>query len=393
MHPGYGFLSENPAFAEACAAAARLVGPPAAIMHRLGNKVTARELAIAASVPMMPATPPLPGDAGEAARLAAGIGYPVMLKASWGGAVAACGSWRTKRSSRSSSRGASRAMAASATTRCISRSSCTRAARRVQILGDNHGNLVHLYERDCTVQRRNQKVVERAPAVFLDEDGREALCRHALSIGRAVGYVNAGTVEFLQDADTGQCYFIEVNPRIQVEHTVTEMVTGIDLVKAQIRIAEGAAIGAPGSGVPAQADIRVAGHAMQCRVTTEDPENNFIPDYGAITAYRSPAGFGIRLDAGTAYTGAFITRSYDSLLVKVTAWAPSAEETIARMHRALWEFRVRGVVTNLRFLDQVIMHALRARGIHDGSSTRRRSCSVTRASAIAPRGCCASSAR
>jgi pyruvate carboxylase len=171
-----------------------------------------------------------------------------------------------------------------------------------------------------------------------------------------VRYLNAGTVEFLQDADSGQIFFIEVNPRIQVEHTITEVVTGIDLVKAQIRIAGGAAIGTAGSGVPPQGEIRINGHAMQCRVTTDDPENNFVPDYGQITAYRSPAGFGIRLDAGTAYTGAFITRSYDSLLVKVTAWAPTAEETIARMHRALWEFRIRGVVTNLRFLDQLIMH-------------------------------------
>ena len=359
VHPGYGFLSENPAFAEACAAAGlAFVGPPAAIMHRLGNKVTARELAIAAGVPVMPATPPLPGDAAEAARLAAGVGYPVMLKASWGGGGRGMRVVEDEAHLAELLAAARREAMAAFGNDEVYLEKLVRRARHVevQILGDNHGNLVHLYERDCTVQRRNQKVVERAPAVFLDEDGREALCRHALSIGRAVGYVNAGTVEFLQDADTGQCYFIEVNPRIQVEHTVTEMVTGIDLVKAQIRIAEGAAIGAPGSGVPAQADIRVAGHAMQCRVTTEDPENNFIPDYGAITAYRSPAGFGIRLDAGTAYTGAFITRSYDSLLVKVTAWAPSAEETIARMHRALWEFRVRGVVTNLRFLDQVIMH-------------------------------------
>jgi len=359
VHPGYGFLSENPAFAEACAAAGlAFVGPPAAIMHRLGNKVTARELAIAAGVPVMPATPPLPGDAAEAARLAAGVGYPVMLKASWGGGGRGMRVVEDEAHLAELLAAARREAMAAFGNDEVYLEKLVRRARHVevQILGDNHGNLVHLYERDCTVQRRNQKVVERAPAVFLDEDGREALYRHALSIGRAVGYVNAGTVEFLQDADTGQCYFIEVNPRIQVEHTVTEMVTGIDLVKAQIRIAEGAAIGAPGSGVPAQADIRVAGHAMQCRVTTEDPENNFIPDYGAITAYRSPAGFGIRLDAGTAYTGAFITRSYDSLLVKVTAWAPSAEETIARMHRALWEFRVRGVVTNLRFLDQVIMH-------------------------------------
>ncbi len=226
----------------------------------------------------------------------------------------------------------------------------------VQILGDAHGHLVHLFERDCTVQRRNQKVIERAPAVFLDDRRRAEICGLALKIGRAAGYVNAGTVEFLEDADTGQFYFIEVNPRIQVEHTITEVVTGIDLVKAQIRIAEGAAIGTPASGVPVQEDIRLTGHAMQCRVTSEDPENGFIPDYGRITAYRSPAGFGIRLDAGTAYSGAIITRSYDSLLVKVTAWAPTAGEVIARMHRALAEFRVRGVVTNLRFLDQLVQH-------------------------------------
>ena len=233
----------------------------------------------------------------------------------------------------------------------------------VQILGDSHGNLVHLFERDCTVQRRNQKVVERAPAVFLSEAAAAGSCarRRSRSAARP-DYVNAGTVEFLQDADSGRFYFIEVNPRIQVEHTVTECATGIDLVKAQIRIADGARIGTPDSGVPAQAEIRISAHALQCRVTTEDPENNFIPDYGKITAYRSPAGFGVRLDAGTAYTGAIITRSYDSLLVKVTAWAPTPEETIARMHRALWEFRIRGVVTNLRFLDQLITHPRFARG-------------------------------
>src|SRR5207253_10013527 len=191
---------------------------------------------------------------------------------------------------------------------------------------------------------------------------RDALTAAARAIGRAARYHNAGTVEFLQDADSGRFYFIEVNPRIQVEHTVTECATGIDLVKAQIRVAEGARIGTPESGVPAQPDIRIGAHALQCRITTEDPENNFIPDYGVIAAYRSPAGFGIRLDAGTAYSGAIITRSYDSLLVKVTAWSPTAEETIARMHRALWEFRIRGVVTNLRFLDQLITHPQFAQG-------------------------------
>jgi pyruvate carboxylase len=359
IHPGYGFLAENPALAEACAANDILfVGPTAAIMRSLGNKVSARELAVKAGVPVMPATAPLPADFALCADLAHRVGYPVMLKASWGGGGRGMRVVEGESQLAELLPVARREAKAAFGNDEVYLEKLVRRARHVevQILGDRHGNLVHLYERDCTVQRRNQKVVERAPAVYLDDVARAELCEYALRIGRAVDYLNAGTVEFLQDADTGQVYFIEVNPRIQVEHTVTEMVTGIDLVKAQIRIASGAAIGSAASGVPAQADIRVTGHALQCRVTTEDPEHDFVPDYGRITAYRSPAGFGIRLDAGTAYTGAFITRSYDSLLVKVTAWAPTAEETIARMHRALWEFRVRGVVTNLRFLDQLIMH-------------------------------------
>ena len=220
----------------------------------------------------------------------------------------------------------------------------------VQILADGQGNTVHLFERDCTVQRRNQKVVERAPALYLSDKEREDICLSAIKVCEAAGYKNAGTVEFLQDVDTGAFYFIEVNPRIQVEHTVSEAITGIDIVKAQIRIAEGYAIGSSESGVPPQEGIRINGHAIQCRVTAEDPENNFIPDYGTISTYRSPAGFGIRLDAGTAYTGAEITRYYDSLLVKVTAWASSQEDVARRMRRALQEFRIRGVSTNLTFL-------------------------------------------
>ncbi|MEQ8496562.1 MAG: pyruvate carboxylase, partial [Gammaproteobacteria bacterium] len=221
---------------------------------------------------------------------------------------------------------------------------------------DEHGNLVHLFERDCTVQRRNQKVVERAPALYLDATQRDAICGAALDLCRAAGYRNAGTVEFLQDADSGNFYFIEVNPRIQVEHTVSEAITGIDIVKAQIRIAEGHAIGSAASGVPAQDGISMRGHAIQCRITTEDPENNFIPDYGAITTYRSPAGLGIRLDAGTAYTGARITRFYDSLLVKVTAWGNTSDEVTRRMLRAVREFRIRGVSTNLRFLEGLLQN-------------------------------------
>ncbi len=359
IHPGYGFLSESPDFAAACARAGLVfIGPQPETMRILGNKLAARNLAAAAGVPVMPATPPLPAEFSQCAPLAAAVGYPVMLKASWGGGgrgMRVIESEAQLAEALPLARGEARAAFGNDE---VYLEKLVRRARHVevQILGDSHGGLVHLYERDCTVQRRNQKVVERAPAAFLDDAQRAQLCAAALQIGRAARYCNAGTVEFLQDAATGRFYFIEVNPRIQVEHTVTEMVTGIDLVKAQIRIAAGARIGESDSGVPRQEDIRLGAHALQCRVTTEDPENNFVPDYGRLTAYRSPAGFGVRLDAGTAYAGAVITRSYDSLLVKVTTWAPTPEEAIARMHRALWEFRIRGVVTNLRFLDQVITH-------------------------------------
>jgi pyruvate carboxylase len=365
IHPGYGFLSESPDFSQACAEAhLTFIGPGPQTLRLLGNKVSARELATRAGVPVMPATVPLPTNLGECQRFAAQIGYPVMLKASWGGGGRGMRVIEDDAQLEELMPVARREARAAFGNDEVYLEKLVRHARHVevQIVGDAYGNLVHLYERDCTVQRRNQKVVERAPAAFLTEEQRAKLCQAALAIGRAADYRNAGTVEFLQDAETGQFYFIEVNPRIQVEHTVTECVTGIDLVKAQIRLAVGARIGTPESGVPAQEDIRLGGHALQCRVTTEDPENGFIPDHGKISAYRSPAGFGIRLDAGTAYTGAILTRSYDSLLVKVTAWAPSPEETIARMHRALWEFRIRGVATNLRFLDQVITHPRFVRG-------------------------------
>ena len=365
IHPGYGFLSENPDFATACEdAGLTFIGPTAATMRELGNKVRARDLAVRAGVPVMPATPPLPREASEIVRLASEVGFPLMLKASWGGGGRGMRVVEGEAQLAELLAAARREAQAAFGNDEVYLEKLIRRARHVevQILGDARGNLVHLFERDCTVQRRNQKVIERAPAVFLSEDQRQALCEAALRIGRAARYRGAGTVEFLQDADSGQFFFIEVNPRIQVEHTVTEAVTGIDLVKAQICIADGAEIGTPDSGVPHQEHIRISAHALQCRVTSEDPENNFVPDYGRITAYRSPAGFGIRLDAGTAYSGAIITRYYDSLLVKVTAWSPSPEETIARMHRALWEFRVRGVVTNLRFLDQLITHPRFARG-------------------------------
>ncbi len=365
IHPGYGFLAENPEFAEQCAAAGLIfVGPSPETMRVLGNKVAARHLAVSAGVAVMPATPPLPADAAECARLASQVGYPLMLKASWGGGGRGMRVIENEAQLAELLPVARREAKAAFGNDEVYLEKLVRQARHleVQILGDSYDNLVHLYERDCTVQRRNQKVVERAPAVFLDDATRAALCDAAIRIGRKARYCNAGTVEFLQDADTGACYFIEVNPRIQVEHTVTECATGIDLVKAQIRIADGARIGVAASGVPPQDQIRLYSHALQCRVTTEDPNNNFVPDYGRIAAYRSPAGFGVRLDAGTAYAGALITRSYDSLLVKVTTWAATPEEAIARMHRALWEFRVRGMATNLRFLDQIITHPRFAQG-------------------------------
>ncbi len=358
IHPGYGFLAENPDFATACAEAGFIfVGPPAEVMRCLGNKVSARALAENANVPVMPATDPLPDDLDMVKRQAADLGYPVMLKASWGGGGRGMRVLENESDLVSELDGARREAASAFGNDEMYLEKLVRRARHVevQILGDHHGNLVHLFERDCSVQRRHQKVVERAPASYFDDGMRESLCAAALRLGQAAGYVNAGTVEFLQDVDSGAFYFIEVNPRIQVEHTVTEEVTGVDLVKAQLRVAGGQAIGS-NAGLPAQDDIRLYGHALQCRITTEDPENNFVPDYGRIATYRSASGFGVRLDGGTAYAGARVTPFYDSLLVKISTWAPGPDEAIDRMDRALREFRIRGVSTNLAFLENLINH-------------------------------------
>lgn len=359
IHPGYGLLSESPEFVDACnAAGITFIGPKADTMRQLGNKVAARNLAVSVGVPVVPATEPLPDDMAEVARMAEEIGYPVMLKASWGGGGRGMRAIRDPKDLAREVTEAKREAKAAFGKDEVYLEKLVENARHVesQILGDTHGNAVHLYERDCSIQRRNQKVVERAPAPYLTAAQRQELAEYSLRIARATNYVGAGTVEYLMDADTGKFYFIEVNPRIQVEHTVTEAVTGIDIVKAQIHILEGHAIGTPESGVPKQEDIRLNGHALQCRITTEDPEQNFIPDYGRITAYRGATGFGIRLDGGTAYSGAVITRYYDPLLEKVTAWAPTPEEAIRRMDRALREFRIRGVATNLTFLEAIIGH-------------------------------------
>jgi pyruvate carboxylase len=359
IHPGYGLLSESPEFVDACTEAGIVfIGPTADTMRRLGNKVAARNLAVELGVPVVPATAPLPEDMAEVRRMAAEIGFPLMLKASWGGGGRGMRVIRAEKDlEREVTEGKREAMAAFGKDEVYLERLVERARHvEVQILGDTHGNVVDLFERDCSIQRRNQKVVERAPAPYLSNAQRREIAGYGRQLADATRYVGAGTIEFLMDADTGAFYFIEVNPRIQVEHTVTEEVTGIDIVKAQIHILDGAAIGTPESGVPRQEDIRLNGHALQCRITTEDPEHNFIPDYGRITAYRGATGFGIRLDGGTAYSGAVITRFYDPLLEKVTAWAPTPQEAIARMDRALREFRIRGVATNLTFLEAIIGH-------------------------------------
>ncbi len=360
IHPGYGFLSEKPEFAEAVLAAGMTwIGPPPDVMRALGNKVSAREMAVAAGTPVMPATGPLPEDAETIRKLAEEVGFPVMLKASWGGGGRGMRIIERPEDLIAQVEAGRREAESAFGNGEVYLEKLVRRARHVevQLLGDHHGTVVHLWERDCSVQRRNQKVVERAPAPYLTQHQRQSLCDSALKLARMAGYRNAGTAEFLMDMESGDFYFIEVNPRIQVEHTVTEEVTGIDIVKAQIRIAQGARIGTVAeSGVPAQQQIELSGHAMQCRITTEDPENSFVPDYGRISAYRGATGFGIRLDGGTAYSGAVITRYYDSLLEKVTVWAPTPEEAIARMDRALREFRIRGVATNIVFVENLINH-------------------------------------
>ncbi|MCY4168532.1 MAG: pyruvate carboxylase [Rhodobacter sp.] len=358
IHPGYGLLSENPAFAEACEVnGIAFIGPRPETMRALGDKASARKVAIASGLPVIPATGILGDDMDEIGRQAEEIGYPMMLKASWGGGG------RGMRPIYDPDELADRILEGRREAEAAFGSSegylekMIRRARHVevQILGDRHGNIYHLWERDCSVQRRNQKVVERAPAPYLTDSQRERLCELGRRMAAAADYECAGTVEFLMDTETGEFHFIEVNPRIQVEHTVTEEVTGIDIVQAQILVTEGKSL-AEATGISSQNDVKLDGHAIQCRITTEDPNNSFIPDYGRITAYRGATGMGIRLDGGTAYSGAVITRFYDSLLEKVTAWAPTPKAAIARMERALREFRIRGVSTNIDFVENLLRH-------------------------------------
>ena len=360
IHPGYGLLSENPDLVDACERNGIVfIGPQASTMRALGDKASARRVAIEANVPVIPATEVLGDDMDAIKAQAAEIGYPLMLKASWGGGGR--GMRPIEHPNELEDKvleGRREAESAFGNGEGYLEKMITRARHvEVQILGDKHGEIFHLWERDCSVQRRNQKVVERAPAPYLTEKQRETLCDLGRRICAHVNYECAGTVEFLMDMDTEEFYFIEVNPRVQVEHTVTEEVTGIDIVQAQILIAEGKTI-AEATGKANQSEVTLNGHALQTRITTEDPQNNFIPDYGRITAFRSATGMGIRLDGGTAYAGGVITRYYDSLLVKVTAWAPTPSKAIARMDRALREFRIRGVSTNIAFVENLLKHPI-----------------------------------
>jgi pyruvate carboxylase len=357
VHPGYGFLSENPQFAHACRDAGLIfVGPRTDILEQLGDKLVARQLAAAADVPVLPGSDG-PVQRADAHRVAEQLGFPVIVKAAHGGGGrgmrVAPSADRLDDALEQAVREASAAFGSGE----VFLEKFVRRARHieVQLIGDRHDNLIHLFERDCSVQRRHQKVAEIAPAPNLDGGLRQRLLAAALAVGRAVRLDNAATVEFLVDTDSGEFYFIEVNPRIQVEHTITEQVTGHDIVRCQLLAAAGRRLGDPEIGLSEQAQVQVTGYALQCRVTTEDPANNFLPDYGRLTNYRSAGGMGIRLD-GSAFGGAVITPFYDSLLVKVTAQGLQFLDAARRMSRALQEFRVRGVKTNIPFLLNLVTH-------------------------------------
>ncbi len=359
IHPGYGFLSENPNLAQACNDAGIIfVGPRVETLKELGDKISARKIAQRAGVPVLGGSGSAIADAPQGRQMAADIGFPVILKAAHGGGGRGMRVVRDPGEFDTAFEQARRESLTAFGSPDIFIEKFIQRARHieVQLLGDRHGNLVHLFERDCSVQRRHQKVVEIAPAPNLDPNVRQALCDAAVAIGRSVNYANAGTVEFLVDADTNEFYFIEVNPRIQVEHTVTEQITGVDLIQSQILIAQDMALDDPAIDLPSQDAVATHGSAIQCRVTTEDPTNLFMPDYGRITHYRSASGMGIRLDAGTAFSGAVVYPFYDSLLVKVTAWARRFPDTARRVERCLQEFRIRGVKTNIPFLIKLIMN-------------------------------------
>lgn len=356
IHPGYGFLSENPEFARKCEEVGiEFIGPTAEMMERLGDKIQSKLVARKAGVPVVPGVDKPVHTIAEAQNAASECGYPVMLKAAAGGGGRGM-RIVTKESDLSAAFASTKNEAKKAfgiDDVFVEKYIESPKHIEVQILGDKYGNLVHLHERDCSIQRRHQKIIEFTPAFSLSEEKRQAICADAVKIAKSMNYRSAGTVEFLVDKK-GSHYFIEMNPRIQVEHTVTEMTTGYDIVESQILIAEGFPLDSKEVGIPSQEAIQPRGYAIQCRITTEDPANQFAPDTGRIDYYRSGSGFGIRLDAGNAYTGAVISPYYDSLLVKTTSHSRTFEDAARKAIRAIKEITIQGVKTNIDFLINVL---------------------------------------
>ena len=358
IHPGYGFLSENPDFVDACERNGIVfIGPSSQIMNAMGDKISSKKMAIDAQVPIIPGVDYAIKDIDTATKIAAEVGFPIMLKASNGGGGRGMRIVNTMEDLEKEFNEAKNESKKAFGDDKIFIEKYLRAPKHieVQILGDNYGNVVHLYDRDCSVQRRHQKVVEYAPAFSIPDETRQIIFDSAIRLSKAVGYRNAGTLEFLVDADNNP-YFIEMNPRIQVEHTVSEEITNIDLVQSQIMVAEGYPLDSDGINIKSQDDIHCDGYSIQTRVTTEDPANNFMPDTGEITVYRSGSGKGIRLDGGNAYTGAVISPYYDSLLVKAISHDRTFAGAVRKSIRTLQEMRIRGVKTNIPFLINVLHH-------------------------------------
>ncbi|MFZ2378987.1 MAG: biotin carboxylase N-terminal domain-containing protein, partial [Trichococcus flocculiformis] len=358
IHPGYGFLSENIDFARRCQEEGiKFIGPSLEHLDIFGDKIKAKVAAVEAGIQSIPGSDGPVANIDEVIAFAEAYNYPIMIKAALGGGGRGMRMAFNEQEAREGfERARSEALAAFGNDEIYVEKYIQDPKHiEIQILGDEHGNIVHLYERDCSVQRRHQKVVEVAPCVSMSDEVRHEICNAALQLMKHVGYVNAGTVEFLLEGD--QFYFIEVNPRVQVEHTITELITGIDIVQSQILIAQGQDLHKE-IGIPQQENIPLIGAAIQCRITTEDPLNNFFPDTGKINTYRSPGGFGIRLDAGNGFQGTVVTPFFDSLLVKLCVHASTFDQAVRKTERSLIEFRIRGVKTNIPFMFNVITHPI-----------------------------------
>ncbi len=357
IHPGYGFLSENIEFAKRCEEEGIIfIGPTSEHLHMFGDKVRARTQAVNAEIPVIPGSDGPVDSLEDVEAFGKEHGYPFIIKATLGGGGRGMRIVRSPESLKTAyERAKSEAKAAFGNDEVYVEKFIENPKHiEVQIIGDKEGNIVHLYERDCSVQRRHQKLVEVAPSFSIPNQLRKEICDASVKLMKHVNYINAGTVEFLVTGN--DFYFIEVNPRVQVEHTITEMITGVDIVQTQIKIADGQNLHGSVIGIPEQEDIKTWGFAVQSRVTTEDPLNNFMPDTGKINVYRTGGGFGVRLDAGNGFQGAEISPYYDSLLVKVSTWALDFKQAVQKMVRNLQEFRIRGIKTNIPFLVNVMLH-------------------------------------